>query len=272
MSSAADVTTARGSGTPRHRERTRFPLSTLVKAEVLQRIRVPGFVISTLIFPMMFFAFFGLPNLGRRAGGADVGAYMMASYGAYAVMSVALISFGVSISAERGLGWNKLLRASPMDPLAYFVAKVLMALVLGFLALALLFAFAAIVGHVSLPITFWVKITALLITGMVPFVALGLAIGYLASPTAAAPIANLISLPLSFASGLFVPLQFLPPSVQHVAPYLPSYHVAELGWTLLGAGDGMALGGHFAWIGGYAVAFMALAVIAYRRDEGRTFG
>lgn len=251
---------------------TRFPLFVFVRAEVKQRLRVPGFVISTIIFPVMFFAFFGMPNLGQRADGVDVGAFMMASYGAYAVMSVALISFGVSISAERGLGWNKLLRAAPMDPLAYFTAKVLMAVALGFVSLALLFAFAAIVGHVTQPLEFWVKLTALLLTGMVPFVALGLAIGYVASPTAAAPIANLITLPLSFASGLFIPLRFLPPPVQTVAPFLPSYHVAELGWTLLRAGDGKGYANHLLWVGGYALVFMGLAVIAYRRDEGRTFG
>ena len=251
---------------------TRFPLAVLVKAEVMQRMRVPGFVISSIVFPTMFFALFGLPNLGRSSNGVDFGAYMMASYGAYAVMSVALVSFGVSISAERGLGWNKLLRASPMDPLAYFTAKVLMAMVLGLVSLIVLFSFAALAGHISLPLLFWLKISGLLIVGMVPFVALGLAIGYLSSPTAAAPIANLISLPLSFGSGLFVPLQFLPAPVQHVAPYLPSYHVAELGWTLLGAGDGQGYGRHLLWVAGYAIAFIALAVVAYRRDEGKTFG
>ncbi len=252
--------------------RTRFPLFLLLRAEVLQRLRVPGFVIPTIIFPMMFFAFFGLPNLGRSVGGVDVGAYMMASYGAYAVMSVALISFGVSISAERGLGWNKLLRATPLDPFVFFTAKVLMALAIGFLALVLLFAFAVLYGHVSMPPLFWLRLIALLMAGMVPFVALGLAIGYVASPSAAAPIANLISLPLSFASGLFVPLQMLPPGVQHVAPYLPSYHVAQLGWTLLGAGDGKGYAPHLGWIAAYGVAFMTFAILAYRRDEGKTFG
>lgn len=252
--------------------RTRFPLFTLVRAEVLQRLRVPGFVITTLIFPTMFFAFFGLPNLRRAVGGVNIGAYMVASYGAYAVMSVALIAFGVSISAERGLGWNKLLRASPMGPLPYFVAKVLMALVLGFCSLVLLFTFAAVVGHLREPAAFWASLSGLLVVGMIPFVILGLAIGYLASPTVAAPIANLISLPLSFASGLFVPIRMLPEGVQVVAPFLPSYHVGELGWTLLGAGDGAGYAVHIAWIAGYAAVFLVLALVAYRRDEGRTFG
>ena len=251
---------------------TRFPLLTLVRAEVLQRLRVPGFVITTIIFPTMFFAFFGLPNVRRAVEGVNIGAYMVASYGAYAVMSVALIAFGVSISAERGLGWNKLLRASPMGPLPYFIAKVLMALVLGFCSLALLFAFAAVVGHLREPIAFWASLSGLLVIGMIPFVILGLAIGYLASPTVAAPIANLISLPLSFASGLFVPIRMLPVGVQSVAPFLPSYHVGQLGWTLLGAGDGAGYAAHIAWIAAYAGIFLVVALVAYRRDEGRTFG
>ena len=269
MSAQAGDVSSHSIAAPR---RTRFPLLTLVRAEVLQRMRVPGFVITTLIFPTMFFAFFGLPYTSRTGGGVDIGAYMMASFGAYAVMSVALIAFGVSISAERGLGWNKLLRAAPMGPLPYFIAKVLMALVLGFGALALLFVFAVVVGHLREPMSFLAALAGLLVIGMIPFVLLGLAIGYLASPSVAAPVANLISLPLSFASGLFVPVRMLPASVQAVAPFLPSYHVAELGWTLLGAGDGGGYAAHLAWIAAYSAGFLVLAVVAYRRDEGKTFG
>ena len=70
-----------------------------------------------------------------------------------------------------------------------------MALVLGFASLALLFMFTVAVGHMSEPAAFWIRLSGLLVIGMIPFVALGLAIGYLASPSAAAPIANLISLP-----------------------------------------------------------------------------
>ena len=138
-------------------------------------------------------------------------------------------------------------------------------------ALALLFAFAVVVGHLREPVSFLATLAGLLVIGMIPFVLLGLAIGYLASPTVAAPVANLISLPLSFASGLFVPVRMLPASVQLAAPFLPSYHVAELGWTLLGAGDGGGYTTHLAWIAAYSAGFLVLAVVAYRRDEGKTF-
>ena len=56
--------------------------------------------------------------------------------------------------------------------------------------------------------------------------------------------------------------------VQRAAPYLPAYHVGQLGWTWLGAGDGAGLPGHVLSPAGYTALFLALAVVAYHRDEG----
>lgn len=247
-------------------------LAYYIYCEVIKLIRIPAFSIPTLLFPTMFFAFFGLPNIGAQIGGIDAGPYMMASYGAYAMMSVALFSFGVSIAAERGLGWNKLLRTTPLNPLVYFMAKIAMALIFGLLTLLPLFIFAGIAGGVRLGFLDWLQLIGLLIVGMIPFVALGLWLGYVGGPNSAAAIANVIYLPLSFASGLLMPLEFLPPMVRVVAPYLPAYHVGQLGWTSLGAGDGASLGSHLLWLGGYTVIFLAMALLAYRRDEGKTYG
>ena len=105
---------------------------------------------------------------------------------------------------------------------------------------------------------------------MIPFVALGLFIGYLAGPNSAPAVANLIFLPLAFASGLFLPLDFLPDLVKKIAPYLPAYHSGQLGWGALGAGDGKGLGYHLVWIVGYTAVFLAL--VAYWRDEGKKYG
>ena len=59
---------------------------------------------------------------------------------------------------------------------------------------------------------------------------------------------------------------------QNVAPYLPAYHTAQLAWTTLGAGDESPLSVHLLWLAGYTVLFLALGLIAYRRDEGKTYG
>ena len=187
-------------------------------------------------------------------------------------MTVALFSFGVAIASERGLGWNKLLRATPLHPALIFAAKTAMAILFGLGALVALFAFGALAGGIRMPARTWVELVALLLAGMVPFIALGLWIGYFAGPNSAPALANMIFLPLSFASGLFVPLESLPRVVQRVAPYLPAYHTGQLGWTLLGAGDGKGLGVHALWLAAYSLVFLALALLAYRRDEGKSFG
>jgi ABC-2 type transport system permease protein len=241
-------------------------------AELLKVVRVPSFMVPTIAFPILFFAMFGLPNASRTIAGINVGAYLMASYGAYAIMATALISFGVSIASERALGWNRLLRVTPLSSAAYFGAKTVMALALSAMSLAALFAFGVAVGHVALPLTTWLRLGAVLLAGTLPFLLLGAAIGYAASPAAAAPITTLIFLPLSFASGLFMPLEMLPRAVQKAAPWLPSYHVGQLGWTTIGGGDGRGLVPHVLWLAAYAAVFGVLALLAYRRDEGRQFG
>lgn len=243
----------------------------LVRCELVKLLRLPIFLLPTLIFPLMFFAFFGLPNINNQISGIAAGPYILTSFGAYSVISVALFSFGASIAAERGLGWNRLLRVTPLRSRTFFAAKVIMAMIFGCAVLACLFAFGAIVG-VRMPLGDWLGVLGLLLVGMIPFVALGLWIGYIAGPNSAAAVANLIFLPLSFASGLFVPVDILPEVIQKVAPYLPAYHVGQLGWTLLGAGDGKSLGVHLLWLAGYSVAFLILALIAYRRDEGKQYG
>jgi ABC-2 type transport system permease protein len=90
-------------------------------------------------------------------------------------------------------------------------------------------------------------------------------------PVSAAPVANLVFLPLSFASGLLVPLGMLPAIVREIAPYLPAYHLGQLGWTVIGAGDGTGLGRHVLWLVAYGALFALLAFVAWRRDEGRVF-
>jgi ABC-2 type transport system permease protein len=254
------------------RSRHGSALLYLIRCEILKLVRVPMFAIPTFVFPIMFFAMFGLPNLDNTIAGINAGPYILASYGAYSVMSVAIFSFGAAIAAERGLGWNKLLRATPLRPLTTFASKVAMALLFGAGSLIALFAFGAVVAGVRMPVGQWLELGGLTLLGMIPFVALGLFIGYLAGPNSAPAVANLIFLPLSFASGLFLPLEFLPEIMQKVAPYLPAYHTGQLGWGALGAGDGKGVGYHLLWIAGYTAVFLALAVVAYWRDEGKNFG
>ena len=111
-----------------------------------------------------------------------------------------------------------------------------------------------------------------LLAGSLPFCAMGLALGYLVGPNSAAAVVNLVYLPMVFVSGLWIPVEQLPGFMQRFAPALPPYHYAQLALSALGAGRGGAAWGHVLALLGFTALFLAVAVWAYRRDEGRTYG
>ncbi len=247
-------------------------LAYAIYCELIKLIRIPMFIAPVLLFPTMFFLMFGLPNADAKLGGISAGAYSMASFGGYATMFVGLASFGASIAGERGLGWNRLLRVTPLNPLVYFTAKIFAAIITGLLSIVILFTVGATIAHVRMPLATWFELAGLLVLCVFPFIAIGLFIGYSTGPNSAAAISNVVFLPLAFASGLLMPLQFLPDFFRQLAHFLPSYNAAQLGWSLLGAKDDTSAAIHVAWLVGYTVVFLVLAFIAYRRDEGKNFG
>lgn len=240
--------------------------------EFLKLVRIPIFAISTVAFPVMFYVIFGLTFGDQTAGGVGVTTYMLATYGAFGVIGAALFGFGVSVAMERGQGWMRLKRVSPMPPLAYFVAKVVTAAAVSGLIIAALFALGASVGGVRMPAGQWVALALVLVVGALPFSAMGLAFGYLIGPNSAPAVLNLVYLPMAFASGLWIPISQLPALVQGAAPFLPPYHFAQLALGTFGASEGGSPVVHLAALAAFTVAFLAVAAWGYRRDEGRTYG
>jgi ABC-2 type transport system permease protein len=245
-------------------------LAAQAKSEFLMLARVPAFTIPTIAFPIMFFALFGLPNVHESFGGTTVGKYMLASFGAYAVISVALFSFGVTVAAERARKMTALMRSSPLRPLAYLGGKTLATLAFALVTLIALFAFGAGVGGVRLEMGQWFALVGVLLLGVFPFIALGFAVGLLSGGTSAVAILNLINLPMAFGSGLFIPLPMLPHLVQQIAPYLPAYHYGQLAWNVIAA-EGETPLTAVIWLAGYSVAFLLLALRTYGREQTKEF-
>lgn len=243
------------------------------KYELLKMLRLPMYAIPTLAFPVMFYLLFGVALGGRSSGPVSMAAYLLATYGTFGVMGAALFGFGVGVAVERGQGWMLFKRATPMPPPAYFAAKLAMVVLFGTIITGVLFAFAATLGKVSLPAGQWAGLAAILVAGAVPFGAFGLAIGSWAGPNSAVPVVNVIYLPLAFASGLWVPIQALPRFFQELAPWLPTYHFAQLALGVLDADQG-----RFSWqisvavLAVFTAVSLFLARAGYRRDEGKTFG
>jgi ABC-2 type transport system permease protein len=242
------------------------------KYTFLQALRLPVYSISTIVFPMMFYILFGLMFERGAVEGVSSAAYLLATYGAFGTIGASLFGFGVGIASERGQGWMRLKRASPMPPLAYFTAKIFVALAFSAIVILGLFLLGSIAGGVKLPFTTWLSLFTTLLGGALPFCALGLLFGYALRPNAAPAILNLVYLPMAFFSGLWIPIEFLPKFVQTIAPALPPYHYAQLALQTLGASDKTNPWLHAVVLLGFTTLFLLLAVIFYRRDEGKTYG
>jgi ABC-2 type transport system permease protein len=242
------------------------------KYEFFKLMRMPAYAIPSIAFPVMFYALFGLTFGGGRVGGTTMATYLVATYGAFGVIGAALFGFGVGVAIERGQGWMTLKRATPMPPMAYFTAKLAMSMIFGTIIIALLMTLGITFGGVRLPVSSWVQLAVTLILGTLPFCALGLAMGYFSGPNAAAPLVNLVYLPMGFASGLWIPIEALPRFVQSIAVALPPYHLGQLALGAIGSGRGAPAWAHVSVLAGFTLVGLALALWGYRRDEDRTWG
>jgi ABC-2 type transport system permease protein len=237
----------------------------LVRAHVrigfLDLIRWPGYVVPTVVFPAMFFALFDLP-FARRA--AEIANATTLAFVVFAIVGVTLYQFGVGIAQERGRPWERYLRTLPASPLVRFAARVLTAVLFGILTALVVVLVARASTPIDLSIGQWLRVLVYAFCGGIPFVFIGIAIGYWTSARAAVPIATACNLLLAYAGGLWMPPDDLPRIVQIVSPYLPTRQFADLLWSVTGETNALrALIG----LAIYSVVFAVIAAVGYRRDE-----
>ncbi|HEX8616559.1 MAG TPA: ABC transporter permease [Thermoanaerobaculia bacterium] len=239
-----------------------------MKYEFLKALRTPAYALPTILFPIIFYYFFGVVFGGRQTGNVKMAEYLIATYGAFGVIGAALFGFGVTVAIERGHGWLEAKRTTPMPIAAYFVAKLAMAMTFSAIVVLLLFAMGTLLGSVTLPFLTGVILFVTLVTGSITFCALGLAVGFFAGPSAAAPIVNVLYLPMAIVSGLWIPIQFLPKALQSVAQWLPPYHFSQLALHVIGASRGEPVALHIFAMIVAALVFSSIAYLGYRRDSG----
>lgn len=235
----------------------RFLRSYLLEAkyEFLGLLRTPMFALPTLLFPVMFYLLFGVAM--NRGGG--VGQYLLATYGVFGVMGAALFGFGVTVAMDRERGLLALKRALPVPPGAYLLAKMAMALLFSAMVCLLLAVIAATLAGVQLSPAQWLLLWTVHVAGALPFCALGLYIGSLAGGSAAPLVVNLLYLPMSFLSGLWLPLSSLPDALARLAPAWPSYHHGQLALKVVGMDAGQPVAVHLGVLAVVTLGFFVLA-------------
>jgi ABC-2 type transport system permease protein len=206
------------------------------RCEFLRVLRAPSFAVPTLVFPPMFYLLFGVLLNGGHGGKAT--AYLLATYGVFGVMAPGLFGFGVAMALDRERGFLALKRALPTPPAAMLLAKMAMAMLFAIMISIILASIALTLGHVTLSPLQLAALFATNILGVLPFCAIGLYIGTVASGQGAPALINLLYLPMAFLAGLWMPLSMLPALFSKLAPVWPAYHLAQIALAVVGLDNG----------------------------------
>ncbi len=78
------------------------------------------------------------------------------------------------------------------------------------------------------------------------------------TPNLTTALSTILTLLLSFASGLWLPISLMPDLIRNIAPYLPTYHLGQIAWIIVGSTantDNRPLGVHLLILVAYAVVF-----------------
>jgi ABC-2 type transport system permease protein len=239
---------------------------TYTRYELVRVFRNRRFFIFSLAFPLILYFVIAAPNRGTHdfsGTGISMPLYYMVGLASFGTMT-SMLSTGSRIAGERQAGWIRQLRITPLSSLAYLRAKVITAYAMAALSLGSLYLAGAVLG-VELRATDWLEMTGLIVIGLLPFAALGIALGHLLNVDAIGPaMGGTVSL-LALVSGTWFPVThgFL----YQLGRVLPSYWLVQAGRTAL-HGHGW---GRTAWIVviGWTFVLSALAAMAYRRDTAR---
>lgn len=226
------------------------------KYETLRLWRTPSYALPTLLFPTLFYLLFGV--LLNKSNG-DAARYLLATYGVFGVIGAGLFGFGVTVALEREQGFLIYKRALPMPTGAYLFAKMAMATQFAGAIALILAVVAASLGGVRLAPSQWLLLWVVHTVGVLPACALGLYIGTLVGGQGAPAVVNILFLPMSFLSGLWLPLKMLPSWLATIAPVWPSYHHSQIALKVVGMDAGGSLVLHAAVLAVFTAVFFFLA-------------
>ena len=231
-------------------------------------MREPLGVVGTLGVPVLIYVVFGR-LLGSRVGrgSPDVPRFVSVDlpiFTSLLITSSAVVSLVAIIAIYREGGILKRLRATPLRPYTILTAHVMVKLLFTAITLAIM----VLLGRRYFPVPATVPLlsfTMALLLSTVSILSLGFLIASVVPPARfAQPIGTLVLYPMLGLSGLFVPLDALPPLLRAVARVLPlTYAVSLLKGIWRGEGW-FAHGGDVAALVLMFVLFLAISTKVFR--------
>jgi ABC-2 type transport system permease protein len=228
-------------------------------------VREPLGLIGTVGFPVLIFVVLGrLLGPSVRSGSADaprVFASDLPILASILIAASAVLSLVAIIAIYRESGILKRLRATPLRPHTILTAHVMVKLLFTAITLAAM----VLAGRRYYPVEPEVPLasfTLALLFSTMSILSLGFVIASLV-PTArfAQPIGTLILYPMLGLSGLFVPVESLPPVLQTIARAQPMTYAVSL---LRGIWRGEGWVNHLGDVAVLALMFLVCTVVSAR--------
>lgn len=266
MTAATSTPATAGRATStRHRPSLVVLLGVEVRDEMRMIRREPAALFFSVLMPVMFYALFVGLFGGESATDSNlpVGTLMLATFGAYGAIVSTMMNPGIGLASARASGWFEGVKVSPVPVVVNLAAKVLATIPFVAGILTAMTLTSAAMGVLEITVGQWLALMAALVIGSQSFALVGLAIGALASPNATTAILNAVIMPAAIASGLWFPLEIMPDWVATIAPFLPTYHLAQLAAVPLEGGPWLM---HLVVLVGFTVVAGAGATIAWRRS------
>ena len=197
--------------------------------------RNPASAFFTFAFPLMFLVIFtallGQGQVELRGFELDTTTYYVGAMAAFGVVSACFTNIAIQTTFNRDKGILKRLRGTPLPAGAYMAARVLHAMVVGAILVAITLVFGAVRVRLADPD----RRPAPRVHGDVPRrvavvrgARLSLSPAVIPNADAAPPIVNAAILPLLFLSGIFIPLDDTAPQwITTVADIFPVKHFAD---------------------------------------------
>jgi ABC-2 type transport system permease protein len=236
-----------------------------LRLETRRALRNPRALFLTVLMPVVyFFIFKGLYGSGDT-GGISATAYLMSSMAALGALLGTMMT-GTRIATERQVGWQRQLRLTPLSSANYLLAEGIVGMAVGLIPVVLVSVAGAASG-VQMPAGGWLQAVIGVWLAAVPFAALGLLIGQLATTETLQIYTMTILLLCGFLGGLFVPPTVFPGWLADVSKVLPSYWMADIGHGAVIGHTSMGL--DVLALLGWTVVLSAAVMLRYRRDSAR---
>ena len=211
------------------------------KSEIIITTRKDDFaekeVVSNLINSVMLENKNSLEELSNiKSNIADINyqgykGFIIPGIAAMAIMQNGIFSVVFTLLSYKNQGVLRRLQATPISPSHFIVGHLISRVTIIILQTFLLLIMGVFILGVSIgqgSIMAWINILLLSLLGGVLFLSIGLAISSLAPSEDSAPaLANLVTFPMLFLSGVFFPIDFLPKFVGYVSNILPLTHLAQ---------------------------------------------